>query len=118
MPNLGRYFRTLRHTRASQLLWRARYALERKRSVKEPPEKWCWKADRLPRLEEDFPSVPMLPCQEFDGQDVLALLEDGTFRHLNRSRRLGRDRPDWLLGNVHKDRLWTVTLHYHEWAYR
>jgi uncharacterized heparinase superfamily protein len=35
---------------------------------------------------------------------------------LNRSADIGIDRPDWRLGPVATDRLWTVTLHYHAWA--
>ncbi len=30
----------------------------------------------------------------------------------------GRERPDWRLGSVATDRLWTITLHYHAWAYQ
>jgi uncharacterized heparinase superfamily protein len=50
------------------------------------------------------------------GSEVVALLGQGVFRHLNEERHLGRDRPDWRLGPVGADRLWTVTLHYHAWA--
>jgi uncharacterized heparinase superfamily protein len=44
------------------------------------------------------------------------LLRQGTFRHLNKSADLGFDRPDWRLGPIAADRLWTVTLQYHAWA--
>ena len=47
---------------------------------------------------------------------LLAQLSAGQFVHLNTLRELGRP-PEWLLGTIDHDRLWTVTLHYHRWAY-
>ena len=47
---------------------------------------------------------------------LVAQLSAGQFVHLNTLRELGRP-PDWLLGKIDHDRLWTVTLHYHRWAY-
>jgi uncharacterized heparinase superfamily protein len=47
---------------------------------------------------------------------LLAQLSAGGFEHLNNLRQLGRP-PDWLLRKADHDRLWTVTLHYHRWAF-
>jgi uncharacterized heparinase superfamily protein len=44
-------------------------------------------------------------------------LARGEFLHLNQSRLLGISPTDWQLGRVDQDRLWVVTLHYHEWAF-
>ncbi|MFG0332564.1 MAG: heparinase II/III family protein, partial [Maioricimonas sp. JB049] len=50
-------------------------------------------------------------------QELLGDLELGRFRHLNQSKSIGRAPADWQLGPRDRDRLWTVTLHYHRWAY-
>jgi uncharacterized heparinase superfamily protein len=51
-----------------------------------------------------------------DQQSIFERLSRGIFRHLNEERQLGRP-PDWLLGPRDSGRLWTVTLHYHHWAW-
>jgi uncharacterized heparinase superfamily protein len=51
------------------------------------------------------------------GADVVAELARGEFRFLNRGYHLDRESPDWRLGAIFKDRLWTITLHYHAWAH-
>lgn len=110
---VSRLFRTLRHTRPSQLFWRLCYTLERKRAVR--PERWRWTGSGLPPVRNDFPLV--VPANHMaDGRGVVARLRAGEFRHLHWAVKLGYPHPDWRLGNVSVDRLWTVTLHYHEWA--
>jgi uncharacterized heparinase superfamily protein len=52
----------------------------------------------------------------FDQQATVGRLSQGVFRHLHEERTLGRP-PDWLLGPRDRGRLWTVTLHYHAWAW-
>jgi uncharacterized heparinase superfamily protein len=116
MKSLGLYFRTLRHSRADQLVWRARYLLERRGSAVRTPRRWQWQSTRAPRLHDDFPELPI--PHRATPNDAAALLFAGEFRHLHKSRNLGIHQPDWPLGSIAKDRLWVVTLHYHEWAYR
>src|SRR5437868_1902356 len=114
---LGTYYRTAGHTRWSQLLWRARYALERRRNARRAASGWRWPGARPPAVRDDFPDVPLFRRPSPEGADGLALLERGAFSHLNQTHELGREAPDWRLGAVTADRLWTVTLHYHAWAY-
>ena len=122
---LARTFRTVRYLRPSQVYWRLRYRRERGRTVSVP---------QLPErieLREDFPEVPLLAHGiNGDGSDTsesheckccgngfVDLMERGRFRHLNKTKFLGNDNVDWLLGPVNDDRLWTITLHYHAWAW-
>jgi hypothetical protein len=111
---LGTYYRTASHTRWSQLLWRTRYTWERRRP---PAGRWAWQGGAAPRVRDDLPDVPPGHRPRPRGAEAVALLRQGTFRHLNASRDVGRERPDWALGPCAADRLWTVTLHYHAWAY-
>jgi uncharacterized heparinase superfamily protein len=112
---LARTFRTVRHLRLSQVYWRVRYRLERSRRAVVPPV-----PDEI-EISDDFPEVPLvLHDVENDGSsgdDLVALLEQGRFRHLNETRALGIAPTDWLLGAVADNRLWTITLHYHAWAW-
>src|SRR5262245_55887697 len=79
MRNLGLYYRTVRHIRATQLLWRARYAWERSRAKKHALDRWRWAANRLPRVRQDFPTVPILHRTAHCGEDALASLARGEF---------------------------------------
>jgi hypothetical protein len=98
---LGVYYRTACHLRWSQLLWRVRYARERRRPVSpRAAARWRWSGGRPPRLREDFPDVPLPRGREPEQATVS-----------------GPDSPDWRLGAVATDRLRTITLHYHAWAY-
>lgn len=114
LSDLPRLLRTIGHLRPSQLFWRGRYAVRRRfllgsragRNGSEPP--------RVPDLRADFPSIVAVDHSPPD-ERVDALCR-GVFQHLNVARELGRP-PDWLLGPCTRDRLWTVTLHYHRWAY-
>ncbi len=65
--------------------------------------------------EHDFPPAGDAPGPGDQGA-IIDRLSQGIFRHLNEERPLGRP-PDWLLGPRDRDRLWTVTLHYHHWAW-
>lgn len=100
--NPGRTLRTLRPLRWSQLAARARIALCGRRRVPLPA--------REPAIAGEFPALP-----EADAVDVSGLAE-GRFRHLNFERALGIDPVAWPLGDPGQERLWVVTLHYHEWA--
>ena len=116
MSNLARTIRTLRHCRLDQLCWRLRYRLEARRPAKvaSPPPGI--------KVRDDIPRE--LYETEFVGEDAanavvwLESMEQGNFTHLNETRRLGTESVDWLLGSCENDRLWTVTLHYHRWAWR
>lgn len=113
---IPRLLRTVRHLRASQWLWRFRAIAGRKwpaRHAKQPgPQAWDPNA-----LGVDFPEVPEFHRIAPAGDALLRDLDRGRFEHLNQTIDLGRDRPDWRLGDVASHRLWTITLHYHGWAH-
>src|SRR5947209_3065471 len=115
--DLATYYRTARRTRWSQLLWRARYRLERGWRPGTGHARWRWTGERAPRLRTDFPDVPLFHRGVPEGLAGVAVLGQGVFSHLNQSRALGCEETDWRLGPVAAERLWTVTLHYHGWAY-
>ena len=82
-------------------------------------------------IRDDFPDVPLVShgtngsaasetqsrACECCGDGFVSLMEEGRFRHLNKTKNLGSGPVDWLLGPVREDRLWTITLHYHSWAW-
>lgn len=117
---LATRLRTLGHLRGSQLWWRARYTLERRRPLG-PGElrRWQWSAERAPRLRADFPCVPAVEGEPVADEQFVRQLAAGVLEHLNDERELGPPgKIDWQLGNRASARLWTVTLHYHRWAYQ
>ncbi|MHB1421811.1 MAG: heparinase II/III domain-containing protein [Gemmataceae bacterium] len=115
---LGLYYRTARHSRWSQLLWRMRYNLERRRKLRpRTVARWRWPEAHSPRVRTDFPDIPLFEATGSGGPHGAEELGRGVFRFLNQARTLGRERPDWRLGAISAERLWTVTLHYHAWAY-
>ena len=63
----------------------------------------------------DFPSQANEAVPADDGA-MIDRMSRGVFRQLNEERLLGRP-PDWMLGPRDRGRLWTVTLHYHQWAW-
>ena len=118
LDDLPRLIRTVRHLRPTQLYWRGRYTVQRR-------ARRAWGARRgpavslngsVPRLRDDFPADAILFDDTPLDPTLVAQLSAGQFVHLNTLRDLGRP-PDWLLGKIGHDRLWTVTLHYHRWAY-
>jgi hypothetical protein len=113
---LPRLVRTIRHIRASQLLWRCRAVADRKRPaprLRQPDPA----AVEPQAVGVDFPRVPEFQRTGLAGGDLVRELERGRFTHLGQGIDVGRDRPDWRLGDVGSDRLWTITLHYHGWAH-
>jgi len=84
-------------------------------------------ANRVPRPKssawsgsvvwESLPEVPLFETAELSPGELLDDLEQGRFYHLNQSKVIGRGPADWQLGPRDRDRLWTVTLHYHRWAF-
>ena len=69
------------------------------------------------KIQTAFPSVPLLHRSDCTGKQVVESLSEGIFEHLHAKQRLGPPPVDWRLGPVSTDRLWTITLHYHAWAY-
>ncbi len=109
--DLGRTFRTVRHLKLSQVCWRVRYFLKRKRPPRAP------RVAKHVQLADDAPTLPHLPlARSLSDLELLEHLARGEFAHLNGVKRLGYDNTDWMLGPQDTDRLWIVTLHYHEWA--
>ncbi|HEX4071643.1 MAG TPA: alginate lyase family protein [Planctomycetaceae bacterium] len=118
LDDLPRLIRTIRHLRPSQIYWRGRYTVQRR-------ARRAWGArsgpaislnGSVPRLRDDFPTDAILFDDTPLDPTLVAQLSAGQFVHLNTLRDLGRP-PDWLFGKIDHDRLWTVTLHYHRWAY-
>ncbi len=81
------------------------------------PGWWVWKGVGAPPVRSDFPRLPAAVPPGASGERLLDLLERGVFEHLGRAVEVGREVPDWRLGPRSAQRLWTVTLHYHAWAY-
>lgn len=113
-PSLALVLRTALHLRPSQWAWRIR----RKGSSLFGVSK---SAPPPPTLEgpdpELFPVVPL--AHPFTGAVAGSPTGQGlgNFTFLNQTHQLGFPHPDWRLGARREDRLWTVTLHYHSWAY-
>jgi uncharacterized heparinase superfamily protein len=111
-----RVLRTVCHLRPSQVFWRLRYAAERRHNLTrgQLSRRWAWSPDEPPPLRSDFPPLPRLPSTNLTSP--VRDLSAGIFELLNEKKEIGHDPPDWQLGSCSADRLWTVTLHYHEWA--
>jgi uncharacterized heparinase superfamily protein len=106
--------RTSRHLRLSQVAWRLRYLLERKL-----PVGFAFRsrlAKRPVLLRQDFPSIPVVKGHE-SGNQVVEKLGQGCLQLLNQEEHFGSDGIDWRLGPRSSQRLWTITLHYHQWLY-
>ena len=118
IKEIASYLRTLRYLRASQWGWRAYYILERNlRSDTWGPSPGIKSAEVAIAEAREFPSVPLFrPTAPADTNET-AMMERGEFHHLNQTMILGRDRPDWKLGNQTLNRLWINNLHSHYWAY-
>lgn len=70
-----------------------------------------------PALRDDFPELPAPSAPSSSHGNLVELLDRGVLELLNQSRSIGRESPDWRLGERSEGRLWTITLHYHDWAY-
>ncbi len=114
--DLARTARTLRFLWPSQLAWRGRYFLERRRPAR--ASTWRWPdASRAPRLRADLPHVPTLHTRCIHLTDVAQLLERGELTLLGQTRTLGLAEPDWRLGPITEGRLWAISLHYLAWLH-
>jgi len=116
LSDLPRLFRTIGHLRTSQLFWRGRYALRRRfRLGCRAGRNGSAQSGPL-ALRTDLPDASIVVADCLPTDERAGALCRGVFQHLDVARELGRP-PDWLLGPCPRDRLWTVTLHYHRWAY-
>jgi uncharacterized heparinase superfamily protein len=121
LKDLPRLARTVAHLRSSQIYWRGRYALRRRNPFRIGGQSTfvgpsnCLGESLNRAREQDFAWAPRAATVE-DEQASFERLSQGVFRHLNEERWLGQP-PDWLLGPCDRGRLWTVTLHYHRWAW-
>lgn len=114
MPfRLPRTLRTIRHLRPSQLCWRLRYR---------------WRRSSPPRMpvapgtiefapDTAFPAPMHLPWRDTD-EDFVARLEQWELQLVGHTGRIADSPAGWHLGSCERHRLWTITLHYHEWLYR
>lgn len=112
---LPRLLRTLRHLKASQIFWRARYMLERRLA---PPRIAGPSTAILTASESRM--ADRVPLFHHPGQVGLPLVEElerGRLTLLHQTLEFDPRDPDWRLGNVSSARLWTITLHYHGWIY-
>lgn len=113
-----RLLRTVRYLRWSQVARRAERTVRRQLRLSIP-------GSGLPPTlnprdcvsKEPFPDIPALRHSDVDDEQTVRLLREGMFHHLHRTEEIGRRVPDWRLGPQKQQRLWTVTLHYHAWAY-
>lgn len=89
----GRFLRTIAPLTPTQLLWRARYALERRRAPRAIDVPEAGEVRRL--VATDFPELP--PARPHRGAPP-------------------SEPVDWMLGPRRTKRLEAIELHYHEWA--
>jgi hypothetical protein len=114
-----RLARTVVHLRPSQIYWRGRYALRRRlRNGRGPTSTPALRnlSDLVAKLRSGDLAWRVNEGPPADAEVIVGRLTRGVFQHLNEERMLGRP-PDWLLGPGDHGRLWTVTLHYHRWAW-
>lgn len=118
---MARTGRTLSHLRASQLLWRLRYRLERRLhwSVAAPSPRHAGAvlAGGTDQLRAAAGALPWLGQDAEAAPERTRLLSDGVFRFLGRESRLGCPPVNWRLGDPDRERLWVMTLHTHSWAH-
>ncbi len=119
LRDLPRIARTLRPLRASQLVWRGRYALERRlpAACRRTPSTLS-RVDLLHLVARAMPDIPVPRHPGATGTEAVERLARGEFVHLNRAANLGPPgEVDWQLGPRSEHRLWIITLHYHAWAF-
>ncbi|MCP4654236.1 MAG: hypothetical protein GY856_02335 [bacterium] len=114
-----RLLRTLRHLHPSQVLRRLRYARERRRNLAGGSRRgrWAWTDTTPPATCDDLPAMPVFHHPGPSATETLRGLARGVMTLHNQAVEIGRDAPDWRLGPRRRDRLWTVTLHYHSWVH-
>lgn len=119
LSELPRVWRTIQHLRWSQIAARLERTSRRRfrmTSTARPRFRQAGVPDCVCRTE--FPCVPPFSHLEPDAASLMELMRDGKFHHLQQTEIVGRESPDWRLGVQSHSRLWTITLHYHAWAYQ
>jgi len=116
-PGISCILRTVSHLRWSQILWRGRRALGRALGGGRAPEVPRKFTDAGPPVRGDVPAVPAPVAPQAGDAQPVDLARRGEVEHLGERRTVGIENPDWGLGPVSQGRLWTATLHYHEWAF-
>lgn len=111
--NPGRLIRTLWPFRTSQLLWRVKTRIENISPLQEAS--WKWQGSLPPKTSSDFPALHFFGSVDLSPERILKSLADNRLCLLNEELDLGFPNVNWRLGNVSSHRLWTITLHYHEW---
>jgi uncharacterized heparinase superfamily protein len=118
LGSLPRLLRTARYLRWSQIGWRLRKQLRdrlsgwivRDRVDAEAPDDVSW-----PRLP--WPQIPPGHRVSPGPRETLRCLERGEFCVLGNVRRVGFKSPDWHFQSSAEHRLWSISLHYHDWAW-
>jgi len=113
----GRLLRTVRHLRYSQVLWRTRYMIERRLNLTNALQISEQSLPDVTTRLEFLRGIPLFHRSGPIGKVAVDLLSQGDFLHLNLRRSLGMNPTDWQIGQTEENRLWVVTLHYHEWVY-
>ncbi|HEO69803.1 MAG TPA: hypothetical protein ENN80_00955 [Candidatus Hydrogenedentes bacterium] len=114
LRELPRYWRAISHIEPSQILWRARYLLERKAGLRRRVPDWplpdALDGGVLGRLR-DF----LACCARHDPPDTrhVEAWRRGEFSFLNDLRSMP-DGPDWQCSDV--SRLWLYHLHYFDYV--
>lgn len=110
LARLLRTLRTVRHLKLSQVYWRVRRSIERKR----PPRNI--QVPKQLTLRTDTPNVPLF--EKLNNQLILEELQHGEITLLGMQNTLGSANVNWRLGIQNHNRLWAVTLHYHGWLWQ
>ncbi len=118
LHDVAKYLRTVRRLKLNQIYWRSRYMVGKKfppPPLPSPPADLA--VSLAPAQLSQFPPVPLFHRPGPPGTEGVAMMERGEFRHLNLTRNINQDRPDWRLGDQTEHRLWINTLHYHYWLH-
>ncbi len=110
LRDLARTIRTVRYLKFSQIYWRLRYRIGRRKPKVGPVGAV---AD-----VSDFPKVS--EAKVYSDDQVQCLIEEvgrGELTLLNATREIGVESIDWRLGPQAVDRLWIVHLHSHGWVW-
>ena len=70
-----------------------------------------------PHLALHFPAIPEFTHPSARGSALVDSLEGGELTLLNQLEPVARETVDWRLGPCSTKRLWTITLHYHQWLF-
>ncbi|MFV2065808.1 MAG: heparinase II/III family protein [Pirellulales bacterium] len=111
--DLPRVMRTIRHLNWSQPMWRLLRQGQRRFEPFVVSLPHGTNSTRIGSIDT-LGRLPA-PPRSTSPLTTLDLLQRGQFHHLSQTQHVGRTRPDWRLDTQRRDRLWSVTLHYHRW---